>query len=533
MIGMVLRSGIPRSSMVTLSWMRPPSTSVWLLTSTTDVSASRLMNDGELVGWTLGPIEFTSCFTSSATVPSSPMRGVTVRITPASRYSTVWLSPAVVVVVVVVLVAAATWPVVWLVTTGAEVETLMTAFLFSDVSTCGFETMLILFSLASALSIAMNWSVENVNAVSPCPRGPTTEAGPPSWDGSDRVPPAEPGVVGRRAGGAAGGAAGRRRWRHVDRRRRRRRRAPARRARAGRGGARRAAALPTAAVDRVQGGGEVLRLGVLGVVDEHAAAAVDVDVELADQAPDGLHFVLLGVHDDRVRAALRNDQRRALGRRPGRGLAPARRPGGTGRGSRRQGWRRRGAGRGRAQAAAGEELGEDRRQLGGVGVDDRDDLQLLLRHLHVDQADDFEEPLDVRRGVRDDQHVRLAMGDQGAPRRDERPQQRAEVGDRGVLERHDLRDDLVGRATRIGHLADDRRHGPLARALDADDRVEVARLDRREAVHLEDREQDAEHLFLRDPARGLHRHLAAHVWRQHVVEADDLARGLEDRKSVV
>src|SRR6266550_1428566 len=50
--------------------------------------------------------------------------------------------------------------------------------------------------------------------------------------------------------------------------------------------------------------------------------------------------------------------------------------------------------RGRAQAAAGEELGEDRRQLGGVGVHDRDDLQLFLRHLHVDQADDVEEPLD-------------------------------------------------------------------------------------------------------------------------------------------
>ncbi len=78
------------------------------------------------------------------------------RITPASRYSTVWLSPAVVVVDVVVVVAAATWPVVWLVTTGTDVETLMTAFLFSEVMTCGFETMLTLFSLASALSIAMN-----------------------------------------------------------------------------------------------------------------------------------------------------------------------------------------------------------------------------------------------------------------------------------------------------------------------------------------------------------------------------------------
>ena len=66
-----------------------------------------------------------------------------------------------------VVVAAATCPVVWLVTMGTEVETLMTAFLFSDVITCGFETMLTLFSLASALSIMMNWSVANVQAVSP------------------------------------------------------------------------------------------------------------------------------------------------------------------------------------------------------------------------------------------------------------------------------------------------------------------------------------------------------------------------------
>src|SRR5262245_66473942 len=99
------------------------------------------MNDGELVGATGAPIEFPSCFTSSATGPCSPIRGVTVRITPASRYSTVWFNPAVVVVVVVDVVAAATCPVVWLVTTGTDVDTLMTAFLFSEVSTCGFETM--------------------------------------------------------------------------------------------------------------------------------------------------------------------------------------------------------------------------------------------------------------------------------------------------------------------------------------------------------------------------------------------------------
>src|SRR5207245_11600398 len=139
--GSVLRTGIPRRSRVIVSWRSPPSTRVWLFRSTTEVSASRLMNEGEFVGGTLGPTLFTSCFTSRATVPRSPMRGVTVRITPASRYSTVWLRPAVVVVVVAVVLAAATCPVVWLVTMGTEVETLMTAFLFSDVIRCGFETM--------------------------------------------------------------------------------------------------------------------------------------------------------------------------------------------------------------------------------------------------------------------------------------------------------------------------------------------------------------------------------------------------------
>src|SRR5438093_6380070 len=148
------------------------------------------MNEGEFVGATAGPIEFTSCFTSRATVPCSPMRGVTVRITPASRYSTVWLSPAVVVVVVVVDVAAATWPVVWLVTTGTEVETLMTAFLFSDVITCGFETMFTRFSEASVLRSAKNRPVSNVKAVRPAESGPNAPAGGRIGDGVVSRPPA-------------------------------------------------------------------------------------------------------------------------------------------------------------------------------------------------------------------------------------------------------------------------------------------------------------------------------------------------------
>ncbi len=165
------------------------------------------MNDGEFVGGIGAPIWFASCFTSSATVPCSPMRGVTVRITPASRYSTVWLSPAVVVVLVEgvvgvegVAVAAATWPAVWLVTIGTDVDTLMTAFLFSEVSTCGFETMLTLFSLASAFSIAMNWSVAKVNAVRPWPNGPRRAPGPPTPRGSVMSPPSAVGVVGSAGG---------------------------------------------------------------------------------------------------------------------------------------------------------------------------------------------------------------------------------------------------------------------------------------------------------------------------------------------
>jgi hypothetical protein len=53
------------------------------------------------------------------------------------------------------------------VTIGTDVDTLMTAFLFSEVRMCGFDTMLTLLSLASAFSIARNSLVENVKAVRP------------------------------------------------------------------------------------------------------------------------------------------------------------------------------------------------------------------------------------------------------------------------------------------------------------------------------------------------------------------------------
>src|SRR3989442_260555 len=87
------------------------------------------------------------------------------------------------------------------------------------------------------------------------------------------------------------------------------------------------------------------------------------------------------------------------------------------------------AGRDRPDPAAREELVQDVRQIGGVRELDRDDLELLLRHLHVDEPDDVEEAPDVGRRVRDDEHVRLAVGDERAARRDERAQKRGEVGD--------------------------------------------------------------------------------------------------------
>ena len=88
------------------------------------------------------------------------MRGVTVSTTPASRYSTVWFTPPVVMLVLVlppgVVPGALTVLVCWPVMIGTDVDTLMTAFLFSEVSTCGLETMLTRFSEASVLSIAKN-----------------------------------------------------------------------------------------------------------------------------------------------------------------------------------------------------------------------------------------------------------------------------------------------------------------------------------------------------------------------------------------
>ena len=107
---MSLRKGIPARLTVTVSWMSPPRTRVVLLTRTTDVSASRLMISGDPVGATGDPMALTSCLTSRATVPCSPIRGVTVRTTPASRYSTDCVPTTAAVALVVVPVVPGTVP---------------------------------------------------------------------------------------------------------------------------------------------------------------------------------------------------------------------------------------------------------------------------------------------------------------------------------------------------------------------------------------------------------------------------------------
>ena len=67
-----------------------------------------------------------------------------------------------------------------------------------------------------------------------------------------------------------------------------------------------------AAEDRVQRRREVLRLGVLGVVDEHAPTAVDVHVELLDQPAHELDTRACGRGRSASSSGARRDQRNAL-----------------------------------------------------------------------------------------------------------------------------------------------------------------------------------------------------------------------------
>ncbi len=181
---MRLSRGMPIRIRVRLFWMRPPSTRVWLFSSTTEVSASRLVKRGELMGGgSFSPTSLTSCLTSRATVPCSPMRGVTVRMMPASRYSTVWVME------LPVKPPAATGT-CWDVTIGTDVDTLMTALRFSAVMIEGLDSTFTRFSLARALRAARNLSAAKVKTLKPI--GTAPPSGISDWSGRPgRVPEGE------------------------------------------------------------------------------------------------------------------------------------------------------------------------------------------------------------------------------------------------------------------------------------------------------------------------------------------------------
>ena len=229
-------------------------------------------------------------------------------------------------------------------------------------------------------------------------------------------------------------------------------------------------------------------------------------------------------HDERsaIGAALVRTRRRLLtsggGRRAGRGGRRRRRRDSGGE-----------LGTGRPEAAAREELGQDLRDVLGIGVLQRQDLELVQRHVDVHQLQDVQEPPDIRRGVGDHQEVGVARGADRALRRHERPQQVQHVGRAGELQRDELGDHLVARHTGVELGADDGPRRCLDRALLGDDPPHVAGLHGGEAVDVEDREEDGEDVVHRNAPGGLDGHLLAPRPRsQDVVEDQQFARRLQD-----
>ena len=212
----------------------------------------------------------------------------------------------------------------------------------------------------------------------------------------------------------------------------------------------------------------------------------------------------------------RSPRRRARGtvrRAPG-----GRRPS-AGRGRRRDGDRRR------ADAPAREELVQDPPEVDRVGEPHGDEPHLVERDLHVEHVHDLEEPGDVGGGVGQDQQVAL---DDEVASLDERPEGDRDPVGRGVLEGHDLGDQLVVAARGVCLAADHRGQRALADRRGRQDLVEVARANGGHAVDLEDGQEDVEDLVLRDPARGLDGDLlAGHARPDRVVEPGDLAGRLD------
>ena len=184
-------------------------------------------------------------------------------------------------------------------------------------------------------------------------------------------------------------------------------------------------------------GGQLLRLDVLHVVDEDALVGLRVHVELAGQLGRELDVGPPAGHEQRVRPLVGEDQGRPV---PGIGGARAGWRRGRRAGARGAGARHRHRGHRGADAPAAEELVQDPRQLHRVGVPDGDQPEIVGRDLHVEHAQDLENPRHVGGGVGDDQEAAL---DHEVAALDEWPQRRRDPVRRDVLERDDLRDHLV------------------------------------------------------------------------------------------
>jgi hypothetical protein len=167
------------------------------------------------------------------------------------------------------------------------------------------------------------------------------------------------------------------------------------------------------AADRgVEGGRQLLGVGVLELidVDRAGALAVERDVEPLHQRADPQVAGLAGHHDERVGPLVGHDLRRQrrldVGLAGGRRRRPrrigGRRLGATTAGGRRGRTRRRGAG---LQAEDVVERGD---QLLGLGVDDLDRVDLLVRRRLIDLARQRDHVAHVRREVGDDQDAALA-----------------------------------------------------------------------------------------------------------------------------
>src|SRR5436309_3080179 len=177
-------------------------------------------------------------------------------------------------------------------------------------------------------------------------------------------------------------------------------------------------------------------------------------------------------------------------------------------------------------------LVQDRGQRGRIGKVNRDDVDPIGERLPIDAADDAEQASDVRDRIDDHEKALVGTRDELSVLRDQRLQQVNELGDRGGRDGHDLGDDLIARPRPVGERADDGRDSSRPGPVSPNDLVDVAGLDRRESVHVEDGPEDVEQIATRELTDGADGHRALDVRGEDVIEPDDLTDRLDDRGDV-